>query len=29
DLPLHVVRDELKAVMYAAVETDTYGFTTI
>ncbi|KAG7401191.1 hypothetical protein PHYBOEH_002375 [Phytophthora boehmeriae] len=28
DLPLHVVRDELKAVLYAAVEMEVYGFTT-
>jgi len=28
DLPLHVVRDELKAVLYAVLETEVYGFTT-
>lgn len=28
DLPRHVVRDELKAVLYATLETDQYGFTT-
>ncbi|ETO85348.1 hypothetical protein F444_00877 [Phytophthora nicotianae P1976] len=28
DLPLHVVRDELKAVLYATLETEVYGFTT-
>jgi len=27
DLPLHVVRDELKAVLYAVLETEVYGFT--
>ncbi|KAL4159671.1 hypothetical protein PRNP1_000244 [Phytophthora ramorum] len=28
DLPLHVVRDELTAVLYAVLETEVYGFTT-
>ncbi|KAE9358421.1 hypothetical protein PR003_g1288 [Phytophthora rubi] len=28
DLPLHVVRNELKAVLYAVLETEVYGFTT-
>lgn len=28
DLPLHVVRDELKAVLYAMLNTEVYGFTT-
>ncbi|KAF1336318.1 Nedd4 e3 ubiquitin-protein ligase wwp1, partial [Globisporangium splendens] len=28
DLPLHVVRSEFRAVLYAAVETELYGFTT-
>ncbi|RLN20662.1 hypothetical protein BBJ28_00006091 [Nothophytophthora sp. Chile5] len=28
DLPLHVVREELKAVLYATLETELYGFTT-
>ncbi|KAG6598073.1 NEDD4 E3 ubiquitin-protein ligase WWP1 [Phytophthora cinnamomi] len=28
DLPLHVVREELKAVLYAVLETEVYGFTT-
>uniref|UniRef100_K3X466 HECT-type E3 ubiquitin transferase n=1 Tax=Globisporangium ultimum (strain ATCC 200006 / CBS 805.95 / DAOM BR144) TaxID=431595 RepID=K3X466_GLOUD len=28
DLPLHVLRSEFKAVLYAAVETELYGFTT-
>ncbi|KAL3668304.1 hypothetical protein V7S43_006397 [Phytophthora oleae] len=28
DLPLHVVKDELKAVLYAMLETEVYGFTT-
>lgn len=28
DLPLHVVRSELRAVMYAILETEQYGFTT-
>ncbi|KAL3668305.1 hypothetical protein V7S43_006398 [Phytophthora oleae] len=29
DLPLHVVREELKAVLYAMLETEVYGFTTV
>lgn len=29
DLPLHVVREELKAVLYAILETEVYGFTTV
>uniref|UniRef100_K3X468 HECT-type E3 ubiquitin transferase n=1 Tax=Globisporangium ultimum (strain ATCC 200006 / CBS 805.95 / DAOM BR144) TaxID=431595 RepID=K3X468_GLOUD len=28
DLSLHVVHHEFKAVLYAAIETDMYGFTT-
>ncbi|ETI56684.1 hypothetical protein, variant [Phytophthora nicotianae] len=28
DLPLHVTRDELKAVLHAILETEAYGFTT-